>query len=475
MQASGYRFDSFVVDFSAREFFRDGERIHLQEQPFQLLVTLLERSNQVVTREELRRRLWPANVLVDFDHRLNNAIKRLREVLGDDADSPRFIETVPRVGYRFIYPLTAVPGPGVTAEQSSNGPAGRDLPLPAESRASTPDIPLARPRPEGRGIARIWLRAVACVLIVAIAAAAVWQLRRHGDAGHPLQSVIVLPFDDLSADKTQTYLPDSITDTLISDLGRLTPLRVISSATAMHYRGKHPRPSRLADELAVDAVIEGSVVKVGQQLRVDVQLISARDERRLWAQSFERDRTALGALMTDLAAGAGQVLAPTASTRHETTVSGSRLTIPAAYDAYLRGMHLLRNERNKETVDRSIAYFEAARALDPNFGPAYAGLSEAYGTERGSIIMNQRRIVEADPLPLVMARRAVELSPEVAQAWIALSSALADREDPKCLEASQKAVDLAPGDAWVHKQVADCYGMVGQREKGIEHLQISLN
>src|ERR1700751_4684413 len=129
MQASGYRFDSFVVDFSARELLRDGERIHLQEQPFQLLVILLERSNQVVTREELRKKLWSANVVVDFDHRLNNAITRLREVLGDDADSPRFIETVPRVGYRFIYPLAAGPGSGVRAERSSNGPAGPDLPL----------------------------------------------------------------------------------------------------------------------------------------------------------------------------------------------------------------------------------------------------------------------------------------------------------------------------------------------------------
>src|SRR5215469_2855100 len=141
MHESGYRFDSFVVDFSAREFVRDGERIHLQEQPFQLLVTLLERSNQVVTREELRRKLWPANVLVDFDHRLNNAITRLREVLGDDADSPRFIETVPRVGYRFIYPLAAAPGSGVGAEQSSNGPARPDLPRLDQPAAPNPDIP----------------------------------------------------------------------------------------------------------------------------------------------------------------------------------------------------------------------------------------------------------------------------------------------------------------------------------------------
>src|SRR5215467_5960729 len=138
MQASGYRFDSFIVDFSAREFVRDGERIHLQEQPFQLLVMLLERSNQIVTREELRKRLWPANVVVDFDHRLTNAITRLREVLGDDADSPRFIETVPRVGYRFIYPLAALPVAGITAGRSSNGPAGPDLPLPAQPCTSTP-------------------------------------------------------------------------------------------------------------------------------------------------------------------------------------------------------------------------------------------------------------------------------------------------------------------------------------------------
>jgi len=474
MPASGYRFDSFIVDFSAREFVRDGERIHLQEQPFQLLVMLLERSNQVVTREELRKRLWPANVLVDFDHRLNNAITRLREVLGDDADSPRFIETVPRVGYRFIYPLTAVPGSAVTAEPSSNGSAVPSLPLPAQPRASTPDVPLAPPRPEGRGIARIWLKAGAGVLIVAIAAAAVWQMPRHGDAGHPLHSVIVLPFDNLSADKTQTYLPDSITDALISDLGRLPHLRVISSATAMHYRGMHPRPSRLADELAVDAVIEGNIVKVGQQLRVDVQLIRARDERRLWTQSFERNSTALGALMTDLAAGAGQVLAPNASSRYETAVPGSRSVIPAAYDAYLRGMHLLRNERNKEALDRSIAYFEAVRALDPNFGPAFAGLAEAYSLESSSFVLNQRR-VEADPRPLIMARRAVELSPEVAQSWGELSSVLANGADPECLEASRKALDLAPGDAWVHKVVADCYAAQGQREKGLENLRISLN
>ena len=473
MQASGYRFDSFIVDFSAREFVRDGERIHLQEQPFQLLVTLLERSNQVVTREELRTRLWPANVVVDFDHRLNNAITRLREVLGDDADSPRFIETVPRVGYRFIYPLAAVPSSGVTAEQSSNGPAGPDLPFPAQPRASTPDIPVAPPRQEGHGIARIWLWAGPCVLIVAIAAAAVWQIPRHGDAGHPLHSVIVLPFDDLSADKTQTYLPDSITDALISDLGRLTPLRVISSATAMHYRGVHPRPSRLANELAVDAVIEGNVVRAGQQLRVDVRLIRARDERRLWTQSFERNSTALSALMTDLAEGAGQVLAPTAPTRQETTLLGNRSTIPAAYDAYLRGMHLLRNERNKEAIDRSIAYFEAARALDPNFGPAFAGLSEAYDAESNTSVLNQRRI-EADPRPLIMARRAVELGPGVAQSWGVLSLVLANGADPECLEASQKALDLAPGDAWVHKMVAICYAGQGEREKGVEHLRISL-
>jgi TolB-like protein/DNA-binding winged helix-turn-helix (wHTH) protein/cytochrome c-type biogenesis protein CcmH/NrfG len=471
MHESGYRFDAFVVDFSAREFVRDGERIHLQEQPFQLLMTLLERSNQVVTREELRRRLWPANVLVDFDHRLNNAITRLREVLGDDADSPRFIETVPRVGYRFIYPLAELPGPGVTAEQSSNGPAAPDPRIPDEPRASTPDVALAPPRPGGRGIAGIWLKFGACVLILATAAAAAWQIRRHGDAGYPLHSVIVLPFDDLSADKTQTYLPDSITDALISDLGRRTPLRVISSATAMHYRGMHPRPSRLANELAVDAVIEGNIVRTGQQLRVDVRLIRAKDERRLWTQSFERNSTALGALMTDLAAGTGQVLAPTASSGQETTLSSSRSMIPAAYDAYLRGMHLLRNERNKETVDRSIAYFEAARALDPNFGPAYAGLAEAYAMQSNSPVLNQRRI-EADPRPLIMARRAVELSPDVAQSWAVLSWTL---DGPGCLEASQKALALAPGDAWVHKLMAECYSSLGQREKGIEQLRISLN
>jgi TolB-like protein/DNA-binding winged helix-turn-helix (wHTH) protein len=376
MYESGYRFDSFVVDFSAREFVRDGERIHMQEQPFQLLVTLLERSNQVVTREELRKRLWPANVVVDFDHRLNNAITRLREVLRDDADAPRFIETVPRVSYRFIYALPAVPGSGVTTEQSS---------------ASTPDIPLATPRREGRGRARIWLWSGTCLLILSIAAAAVWQTPHHSEARRPLRSVIVLPFDDLSTDKKQTYLPDSITDALISDLGRVTHLRVISSATATHYRGMHPPPSRLADELAVDAVIEGHVVRTQQHMRVEVRLIRARDERQLWAQSFERDSTALGALMTDLASAAGQVLAPSASSQ-VTTVPGSRSVIPAAYDAYLRGMHLVRSERNKEAIERSIAYFEAARALDPDFGPGYAGLAEAYLLERGNIILSRRRI-----------------------------------------------------------------------------------
>src|SRR5947207_11765530 len=212
------RFGEFEIDERAGELRKEGIKVRLQEQPLQILQILLEHPGEVVTREELRKRVWPSDTFVDFDHGINNAIKRLREALGDTAETPRFIETLPRRGYRFIASLEA-----------------------------------ARP------------------------------------ASSPIQSIAVLPLENLSRDPEQEYFADGMTEALITSLAKIGSLRVISRTTVMHYRGvRRPLPE-IARELGVQAVVEGTVLRSGEKVRISVQLIETSSDTHLWAESYERD------------------------------------------------------------------------------------------------------------------------------------------------------------------------------------------
>src|SRR5215469_9953092 len=294
------RFGPFEADFRAGELLKNGRKIRLQDQPLQVLSMLLEKPSEVVTREELRTRLWPEDTFVDFDHGLNNAINRLREALNDSADAPRFIETLPRRGYRFV---------GEVRIESNTPPQSNDLLGPAKTEVSNvPAIqdyisPQPPPVPSLRRAAKVWLGAISlgfvAALILSLYLGRGWLFGSSADLR--IQSLAVLPLENLSGDSSQEYFADGMTDALITDLAQIQALRVTSRTSTMQYKGSKKRLQQIASELNVDAVVEGTVVRSGERVRIDAQLIQANTDRHLWAKSYERNLRDVVALQGEVA------------------------------------------------------------------------------------------------------------------------------------------------------------------------------
>jgi len=267
------RFSAFEVDFRNGEIHKDGSRIKLQDQPFRILQILLEHPGELVTREELQRQIWPADTFVDFEKGLNNAIKRLRDALGDSAEQPRFIETHPKRGYRFIGSVTPTNGAGQTQERCEQG----DVVVPAEPR-----------RLYG------WL-AIGAVLILTFVAILfgldIGGLRqRFTKPSLPvIHSLAVIPLTNLSNDPNQEYFSDGMTDALITDLAQIGSLKVISRTSTIQYKGSKKTLPEIARELNVDGIVEGTVQRSGDRVRITAQLIYAPSDKHVWANSYERD------------------------------------------------------------------------------------------------------------------------------------------------------------------------------------------
>src|SRR5271154_3011072 len=355
------RFDNFELDVRAGELRKRGVRLRLQGQPLQVLAALLKRAGDVVTLEELRAQIWTTDTFVDFDHSLHNAIARLREALGDSAERPRYIETLPRRGYRFIAPVDAgnLPAP--------SGAADSALPvnLPGHPRLAKPHALL--------------LTTVFGVLVLFIA---VWLGRTGGvptSAAPRLSSIAVLPLDNLSGDPSEEFFADGMTDQLITDLAKVGSLRVISRTSILQYKGTKKSLPEIARELHVDAIVEGSVIRSGRQVRVTAQLIQAPTDQHLWAETYDRDLGDILRLQGEVAdAIAGQVRAQLTPTQ-QALIRRARAVNPDAYDAYLKGRLYFVNESGKpDSLKKAQRYFEESIQKDPNFALAYAGLADTY-------------------------------------------------------------------------------------------------
>src|SRR5215472_5425521 len=280
------RFADFEVDLRSGEVRRQGERIRLQEQPFRLLAVLLECPGQVVTREELRRRLWPADTFVDFGHRLAAAINKVREALQDSAERPKFVETVGRRGYRFIFPVEPA--------------AEKDEPASLRSASERTGSVFAPWKTPGQ-------RGIITGVSVAVLATGLfflyrWQ-QRSADAFAPpkITSIAVLPLENLSNDPQQEYFTEGMTDEIITDLAKLPGLRVISRTSTAQYKDTHKPLAQIARELKVDGVVEGTVLRAGDRVRICAQLIYAPADRHLWAKAYERDLKDVPTLQATLA------------------------------------------------------------------------------------------------------------------------------------------------------------------------------
>lgn len=353
------RFDVFELDLRASELRKRGVKLRLQGQPLQVLAALLKRAGDLVTREELREQIWPSDTFVDFDHSLHNAIARLREVLGDSAESPRYIETLHRRGYRFIAPVQGaeVESAAVVVQTAPSGEAGA--------------------RPNGYRSAL-----VLSALTLAVAALALWAVRAssiRASAAHPLDSIAVLPLNNLTGDPSQDYFVDGMTDELITELAKVGTLRVISRTSVMQYKGTKKALPEIARELNVDAVVEGSVTRSGQRVRITAQLLDAPTDRHLWAETYERDLGDVLKLQSSVAETIAQQVRAQLTPQQQARLRGARTVDPEAYEAYLRGRYYLTNQYTMaQPLNSAKGYFEESVRKDPNFALGYSGLADTY-------------------------------------------------------------------------------------------------
>src|SRR6202045_1868539 len=386
------RFGGFEVDLRIGEVPKHGFKIKPQYQPFHVLQILLEHPGELVAREELQRQIWPADTFVDFEKGLNNAIKRLRDALGDSAEQPRFIETHSRRGYRFIGSITAGNGAGRTEERS---PTGRiSVPLPS--------------RPLYRRLA------IGVVLFLAFVATVFgfdvggvrhrWSMRASSPVIH---SLAVLPLANLSNDPNQEYFSDGMTDALITDLAQIASLKVISRTSTMQYKQTKKTLPEIAHELGVDGIVEGTVQRSGDSVRITAQLIYGPADKHLWANSYERDMRDVFALQRDVAEDVAKQVQARLMTRKQALPSPAvpRLVDPEVLDAYIQGNYHL-NGRGRgggdEEEKKALAYFQHAIDLDPNFASAYIGVAQAHAS-----------LSRVEPEDLVIWRRAAEKAVEL--------------------------------------------------------------
>lgn len=409
------RFGTFEVDTRSGELHRKGSRVKLQAQPFQVLALLLERPGEVVTREELTGQLWPENTFVDFERGLNKAVNKLREALRDDAEKPRFIETLPQRGYRFIAEISASARPSTMISEERDA-----LPSPIPAR---------------------------------------------------IDSIAVLPLDNHSGDPAQEYFSDGMTEELISAISRISSLRVISRTSVMTYKGTRKSLPAIARELRVDAVVEGSVARSGDKVRVTAQLIYARDDRHLWAARYERElRDVLqlqAEIAQDIASQVHKLLDP-----RQLSPFPARKVHPQAFETALRA-NFLRDKMTPAELAKGAELYAEAVAIDPNYAQAYANLSQCL-FYMGLFGMGPCR--ELFLKAKTNALKALQLDETVAAAQNALAAfhILHDWDWDRAEAVCRRGVELRPGDSAARLHLADYMSIQARHDEAIAEFKRAL-
>jgi TolB-like protein/Flp pilus assembly protein TadD len=406
------KFGSYVADFRTGELFKNGARIRLQEKPLRALAILAERQGQLVTREDLRRRLWPDDTFVDFETGLNTAVSKLRDALSDSSEKPRYIETIPRRGYRFLVPVTVGESPA-----------------------------------DARG------------------------MRRPGPSeGAPVRSVAVLPFENLSGDPGQDYLSDGMTDTLITVLSKIGALRIISRTSVMQYRKVQKPLSEIARELGVEFVVEGSVLQIGDRVRIAAQLIDGAQDRHLWVETYEGDFSEMLSLLDRTSESVAFAVARKMGQSVGSPARPSRRIDPCASQAYLKGRHAF-YRYTEEGLRAAIEWYQKAIEADPNFALAYSAMAHAYCAMVApvSALAPGELFGKAEAL----ARKALSLDDSIAEARFVLGlRELMYRWDFEAgaREAGQ-ALALDPNSATARVVLSICHLMIGENTRAVHECE----
>jgi TolB-like protein/DNA-binding winged helix-turn-helix (wHTH) protein/Tfp pilus assembly protein PilF len=487
------RFGVFEVDIEAGELRKHGLRLKLSEQPFQILSMLVARPGEIVSRDFLRERLWPSDTFVDFDHGLNNAVMRLREVLGDSSEHPRFIETLPRRGYRFIAPVelrcqvsdaaapepvapgTVVSVPNVAVEPVS-GHEGFLRKVAGGQRKTFFALP------------RIAVLAVAVLggsaLISGITVHYVHGVNASKGKANRSSSLVVLPLENLSGDKEQEYFADGMTDDLIANLAKIRSLRVVSRSTAMAYKGTHKPLPQIASELNVDAVVEGTVLRVGNRVRITAELVQVSTDHHLWADTYESPIGDVLALQNRVSSAIVDEIRINLTKEDKERLAMKPAVGPEAYEDYLKGRYYW-NKRSGEGFAKAIGYFEEATRRDPQYALAYAGLADCYGII-GATIYGNLPASEAAPKAKAAAVRALEIDPSLAEAETSLATAKFnyDWDWTAAEEGFKRALQLDPSYATAYQRYSLYLIAIGRfdesfdqikKARDLEPLSISIN
>lgn len=453
-----FSFGVFEVDVRAAQLRKHGVRIKLQGQPFEILLMLLERAGDVVPRDELCSRLWPNDVFVDFDQSVNKAMNKLREVLGDSAENPRFIETVPRRGYRFIAP---VQGPEPTSAP--------EVAVPPTTPVVTPDTAVPQSaisfrRRSGGLILGGLVVAASCLIVY-------FRSSIPAPAARPKANerivLAVLPFENLSGDPGQEYFSDGLTEEMTVALSRMQPakLSVISRTSTMPYKDRKKRVDEIGRELAADYLLEGSVRREGKRVRITTQLIQARDQSHLWVQSYEQDVAGVLRVQREVAERVAQslslkLLAPQAAALHRLpTTSG------AAHEAYLKGRFYW-NKRTEDSLRKSLVFFQEAVREDPSYALGYVGIADSL-----NLLADYGALAPAESLPRAKtaAQKALQLDERLAEAHASLGWTLMvyDWDRSGSEREFRRALELDPNYASAHQWYAYLLRVVGRGDEAL--------
>ena len=449
-QTSVVRFGTY--ELRSGELRKSGLRIKVQQQPLRLLEMLLERPGEIVSREELRHRMWPDESFGDFDQAVNVAVAKLRTALGDTADNPRFVETIPRRGYRFL------------AEVSTWDSSGAKAIVPTDKLSpSQPNIP-ARVAAATKSKRRIW--AIAGIAVVLLLSTLSWIVLKRSapqTAGISnvaitsggVSSLAVLPLENLSTD-SQDYFADGMTDELITDLAQIGALRVISRTSIMPYKGVRKPLVQIARELNVDAVVEGTVLRSGTRVRITAQLIRAPADQHLWAQSYEGDVRDTLALQKRVAREIAEQIRITITPKEAAALASVKMVNPEAYDSYLKGRYFW-NKRTAEDFRKATIYFTQAIASDSNYALPHSGLADIY------------QLSDRPQLAREEVQKALKLDDQSAEAHNSLANLLylfnhdwegAEKEFKRALELDH---NYAPAHHWYSMYLA----LEGRREEAL--------
>jgi TolB-like protein/DNA-binding winged helix-turn-helix (wHTH) protein/Tfp pilus assembly protein PilF len=462
--AETVRFGVFELDLRAGELRKQGIRIRLQDQPLLILQALLERPGEIVTREELKAKIWPADTFVDFDHGMYSAMKRLRDALGDSAENPRFVETLARRGYRFIAPV----------DVPSQTPQVEVLPAPVPVELPSPDVSkdVLPPAPKRKiSIIFVALGALGAVAILCF----VFNVGglRNWILGKPsirsFRSLAVLPLANLSPDPAQDYFADEMTEELITQFSKLGDLKVISRTSVMQYKGTRKPLPQIARELGVDAIVEGAVQLSGQRVRITAQLVDAATDKHIWAEDYDRELSDVLLLQSevarDIAAKIDLQLTPQQRRQLE---KQAHTVIPEAYESYLLGRYYW-NKRTADGLQKSGTYFHRAIQQDPNYALAYAGLADYYAFLTllgGPEIMPPRKAM-ADAK--AAAERALKLDDSLAEAHASMGHVLHNYDwDWSGAEREfKRAIELNPNYSIVHHWYAHELMQMGRTQDSL--------